>query len=81
MNHRKTADKTKRLVWRVNQNAPLGEYVDPDAPLAMPEPSPPPERADRSFLASSFELTHGLEVSDETDTLPGDLFDELFKKK
>ena len=71
-----------RRVWRITQNAPLGEYVDPDQEAAaqtqqrplIERPEPP------GWQASSFELSHGLEVSDETDTIPGDLFEELFKK-
>jgi hypothetical protein len=76
----------KRLVWRITAAAPLGEYVDPDAP----EPPPQQQRAEPveggppaepGWLVSSFELAHGLEVSDQSDTIPGELFDELFKDK
>ena len=77
MVQRKRVDKSKRLVWRVTANSPLGEFVDPDEPSL---PAETRERTDRSFLVSTFELAHGLEVTDETDTIPGDLFDELFKK-
>jgi hypothetical protein len=53
--------------------------VDPDqVPLELTRP---PERPAPGWLASSFELTNGLDVSDETDTLPSELFDELFKTK
>ena len=71
-----------RRIWRITQDAPLGEYVDPDQiaqeaaaqrPL-IERPDPP------GWQASSFDLSRGLEVSDETDTIPGDLFDELFRK-
>jgi len=69
-----------RRVWRITQNAPLGEYVDPDQ-AAQEVPRPLIERPEPpGWQASSFELSHGLEVSDETDTIPGDLFDELFRK-
>ena len=67
-----------RRVWRVTPNAPHGEYVDPDQ--VPQELTHPPERPEPGWLVSSFELTHGLEVTDETDTMPGDLFDELFNK-
>jgi len=69
---------TKR-VWRITPNAPHGEYVDPSQVPA--ELSRPAERPEPGWLVSSFELTRGLDVSDECDTLPGDLFDELFTKK
>ncbi|MEP7297319.1 MAG: hypothetical protein ABI702_14115 [Burkholderiales bacterium] len=59
-------------------DAPQGEYVDPDnLPVSLRQPA---NRTEPGWMMSSFELTHGLEVTDETDTLPGDLFDELFKK-
>jgi hypothetical protein len=80
MVHRKSnvGHITKR-VWRITPNAPHGEYVDPDqVPLELTRP---PERPAPGWLASSFELTNGLDVSDETDTLPSELFDELFKTK
>jgi hypothetical protein len=67
-----------RRVWRVTADAPQGEYVDPDK-LPLPVSSPT-ERPEPGWMMSSFELTHGLDVTDETDTLPGELFDELFKK-
>ena len=79
MVHRKNSEGHKpRRVWRVTQNAPQGEYIDPDN---LPQPlARPLERPEPGWLVSTFELTHGLDVTDETDTLPGDLFDELFKK-
>ena len=80
MAHRKsTVGHVTKRVWRITQNAPHGEYVDPNQ--VPPELTRPPERPEPGWLVSSFELTHGLEVTDETDTLPGELFDELFKKK
>jgi len=68
----------KRLVWRVTANAPLGEYVDPDnvppVPVEHFEPQEP------GWLLSSFELSDGLDVTDEPDTIPAELFDTLFKR-
>ena len=72
--------------------APQGEYVDsrlgastvpppdaPDLPAAVQEE--PAERAERSWLLSSFELAHGLDVVEEDDpTIPAELFDEYFKR-
>ena len=72
----------RRLRWRVTKAAPHGEYYDPDEP---PDPGPvtppeePLERPEPGWRMSSFELTHGLDVSEEPDTVPGELFDELFK--
>ena len=70
-----------RRVWRITQDAPLGEYIDTDQEAAEAAARPLLERPEPpGWQSSSFELTHGLEVSDETDTIPGDLFEELFKK-
>ncbi len=67
----------RRTVWRVTAAAPLGEYIDPDAVVAPPRPVPmtPP---DPGWLLSSFELADGLDSKDVTDTIPGELFDQLF---
>ena len=66
----------RRTVWRVTAAAPLGEYVDPDAPRATPPVRV--ERTEPGCLLSSFELAHGLESKDVTDSIPGELFDKLF---
>ncbi len=79
VHRKKSAGHVTRRVWRITPDAPLGEYVDPTRPPV--ELTQPPDKPEPGWLVSSFELTHGLEVSDETDTLPGELFDELFKKK
>lgn len=80
MVHRKGTDKPRRLVWRITPNSPNGEYVDLDAPPPK-VPANPLERPEPGWRESSFDLAHGLEVSDETDTWPGELIDEMFKKK
>lgn len=73
------APPPKKMVWRISQAAPLGEFVDPNAP------PPPQERRDLpevssggGWAMSSFELLHGADVNDGPDTVPDDLFDELF---
>lgn len=81
--------EAQRRVWRMTQTSPLGEIVDakPPAPPAKVVEKPP-ERLDEKpdskddphWRASSFDLLRGLEVHDDSDTIPGDLFDELFKK-
>lgn len=82
MVHRKSDGKGKRRVWRITQAVPQGEYVDPDAlPETNPESEPEPhDPADTGWMMSSFALLEGLEVSDESDTVPDELFDELFKQ-
>lgn len=86
MNQRKAAPAGKRLIWRITEAAPLGEYVDPAeiaaarAALAAPPPPPLPEATVSSggWVVSSFELLHGADVTEGYDTVPGDLFDSFF---
>ena len=44
------------------------------------EPGQPEERIEPGWRQSSFDLAYGLEVEDATDTVPGELLEELFKK-
>jgi hypothetical protein len=73
----------KKVIWRMSNNAPLGEYVHPgesggpnsESPVA---PKPDPKS---SWKLSSLELSDGLQVSEQPiDTLPDELWDEFFKR-
>ena len=68
----------QRRVWRMTPESPLGEFVDPDDKPAKPIEQPgPDELQPSSWVRSSWDLLHGLEV---TESSPGDiegLFDEL----
>jgi hypothetical protein len=77
MIQRKPPPAARRVVWRITEAAPLGEFVDP---LASPAPRTEPPEASSSggWIVSSFELLHGADVSEVPQTVPGDLFDELF---
>ena len=66
----------KGRIWRISRDAPLGKFVDPDA--KAPLPSEPLERFEPGWRQSSFELAYGLEVREATDTVPGELIDDLF---
>jgi hypothetical protein len=67
--------------------APLGETVDfdptqPEAaaakaegPVKVLDPAPVTD-----WRSSSFDLLSGSEVWDHTETIPGELFDKLFKR-
>lgn len=80
MVQRKSASAVRRRVWRVSEAAPLGEFVYPDE-LAARSATSNSEPVDPGWRMSSFELTHGLEVSEApADTVPGDVFDELFRR-
>ncbi|MBC8058134.1 MAG: hypothetical protein H7Y61_16295 [Rhizobiales bacterium] len=63
-------------MWRISAAAPLGEFVDPDA-------LPPPRAASGEpetggWVVSSFDLKHGADVHEDFDTVPDELFDQLF---
>ena len=66
-----------KLVWRITADAPLGEFVDPSAPTP-PSPAVPDEPEPSGWVVSSFDLKHGVEVREDGDTVPGDLYDALF---
>lgn len=82
MARHKAPAKGKRLVWRMSDRAPLGEWVDPDLPPAPEKPDKPAEPEDkldgRNWRRSSYDLLTGMEVDDSPNTVPDDLFDELF---
>lgn len=62
----------------------MGEFVDIDltspaasdtAQARVLDPAPVVD-----WRSSSYDLLNGLEVNDDEDSIPGDLFDELFKR-
>lgn len=73
-----------RRVWRATADAPMGEFVDIDltSPAALEtvqarvlDPAPVVD-----WRSSSYDLLNGLEVNNDEESIPGDLFDELFKR-
>ena len=84
MVQRKQPAPAKKLVWRITEAAPLGEFVDARtvAPKQKSEPEPPPlpeaTVSTGGWVVSSFELLSGADVTEGFDTVPGDLFDQLF---
>jgi hypothetical protein len=77
MPQRKPPIPPKKLIWRITEAAPLGEFVDPNV-VAPPTPKVRPEGAPGGWVVSSFELLHGTDISESPETVPDDLFDELF---
>jgi hypothetical protein len=68
-------------VWRISASAPMGEWVV-NAPRVIPQPNKDlPEVSYGTWVTSSYDLLDGADVSDDPDTLPGELFDELFAPK
>lgn len=81
MGQHKSARAVRRRVWRVSEAAPLGEFVYPDELVPQRPVTTDGEPVDPGWRMSSFELTQGLEVSEApADTVPGDVFDELFRR-
>jgi hypothetical protein len=81
-----------KRVWRMTADMPAGGFVDsksgasvsPDAAAAAAAAALVPSRVLTparvpSWHASSHDLLSGATASDVTDTIPGELFDELFK--
>jgi hypothetical protein len=67
-----------KRVWRISESAPKGEWVVIAAP-ELPRPSSDlPEVSYGSWVTSSYDLLDGSDVIEDPDTLPGELFDELF---
>jgi hypothetical protein len=74
-----------RRVWRMTLEAPLGKVVDfdptggagslADAPHRVLDPAPVVD-----WRGSSFDLLNGVDVRDHSDSIPGELFDRLFKR-
>ena len=77
---------TTRRVWRMTLEAPLGKVVDfdltegagslADAPLKVLDPAPVVD-----WRGSSFDLLNGVDVRDHSDSIPGELFERLFKRR
>lgn len=70
-----------KMVWRISENAPMGEWVVKAAPVVPRASKDLPEVSYGSWVTSSYDLLDGSEVIEDPDTLPGDLFDELFAPK
>ena len=71
--------RKKKLIWRISNEAPLGEFIDPDAEVPPVSPKSP-DTAQPGWAISSFELMRGVDISEDPETVPADLFDQLFRK-
>lgn len=77
------ASTPPRLVWRMSEVAPKGAWVEPAKPEESTLSTELPEVSSGSWVMSSFDLLHGTDITEDTeaDTVPGDLFDELFSPR
>jgi hypothetical protein len=78
MERRKPSTDARKIVWRMTESAPMGELVDLDSIPTTPAPKDRPEVSSGGYIESSFALLDGTEISEGADTMPADLFDELF---
>jgi len=76
MKQQKPAIHSNDLVWRISESAPMGEWVPKGSPVRKPGAQDSAE----SWVTSSFDLLNGAEAVDVTDSVSGDLFDELFAR-
>lgn len=82
------APEPVKRVWRISQSNPLGEWVE-SVPPATAKPGPAlrqspaaeselPEVSYGSWVTSSYDLLDGSDVTEDPDTIPGELLDDLF---
>ncbi|HKX94958.1 MAG TPA: hypothetical protein VJM48_09670 [Methylibium sp.] len=69
-----------KFKYRVPAGLPGSYSTDEREDVARAQDASAPEKVDRWWYESSYDLRSGLEVSDNYDTVPGDLLDELFKR-
>lgn len=70
-----------KLVWRISESAPMGEWVKPRAQVNDKPAKGLPEVSYGTWVTSSYDLLDGADVIEDPDTIPGELFDELFAPK
>jgi len=71
---------TSTKVWRISESAPMGEWVELTANprTARTSKNALPEVEQGTWVRSSYDLLDGIDVIDAEDTVPAELFDELF---
>ena len=75
MGRNKSSANAKKLIWRINDAAPFGEFGYPHGAVAHGDG---PEVSSGGWAVSSFELLHGTEITENPDAIPDALLDELF---
>ena len=76
MKQQKPAIHPNALVWRISESAPMGEWVPKGSPVR--QPGPQKSSSADTWATSSFDLLNGAQVEEVTDSVSGELFDELF---
>lgn len=78
MSRKKPPPHVVKLVWRITDEAPMGEYVDANAPRKASDLNAAEGRSP-GWTDSSFDLLHGADVTHDPEDLPPDLLHELFR--
>jgi hypothetical protein len=82
MKARKPAtDGNKSLLGRIGAAAAQGKPTDPARSQSARPVDQAPEAPHGGWATSTYELLNGAEVSDDPDTVPSELLDELFAPK
>jgi hypothetical protein len=68
-----------KKVWRISETAPMGEWVNKDAPPVAKPSLNLPDVSSGTWVISSYDLLDGTDVTEEV--LPDDLFEELFTRQ
>jgi hypothetical protein len=76
-----TMNGKSALVWRISAESPEGKWVDPTRSGNGPTMENLPEVSHGGWASSTFDLLRGADVSDDPDTVPSALLDELFSPK
>ena len=77
MSQPKKTPAPAKKIWRISESAPMGEWVNEAAPVAPKQP----DVAHGPWVRSSHDLLDGADVTEDPDTVPEELFDELFRPK
>jgi len=81
MNIRNTRQILSRWIWRDSQGESMGKWAELDAPSAPSPAANLPEVHSGGWVGSTFDLLSGVDVSDNPDTIPSELYDELFAER
>jgi hypothetical protein len=76
MTQPKKPSRAKR-VWRVSAANPKGEWIDTAGAAELRPRQDKVEVSDRSWRSSSHDLLDGSVVIENSDTVPGELLDEI----
>lgn len=68
-----------KMVWRISEERPMGEWVDSGLLLSPRSSQENSSKVARdSWVTSSYDLLRGTDIIEVGDTVPGELFDQLF---